>query len=285
VSWKVYTPSNVGLVGTKYASLTQYVSWNPTLYNPTANPEAMFYSDAVLPYFTAFRDPLSTLYDKAFNPTFPGDFAADVAAGKLPSVSWLIPPAGFDDHPISPVVNGMYFGSLVLDALLANPAVWSKTALFLMFDEHGGFFDHVPPPVAPPGTPGEYLTATPPKIGDPTPALSGFEGPLGLGVRVPMLVISPFSKGGRIVSDVLDHTSQLKLISQRFGVAVPNVSDWRKATVGDLTTTLFQGRTDASTPTLPVPTPYWPASGPCSGTDQATPGLVGGAGPTLPATQ
>jgi phospholipase C len=107
--------------------------------------------------------------------------------------------------------------------------VWSKTVLFVMFDEHGGFFDHVPPPTAPPGTAGEYLTATPPKLGDPSPATLGFAGPLGLGIRVPMLVISPFSRRGHIVSDVYDHTSQLKLIAERFGVAVPNVSAWRQS--------------------------------------------------------
>ena len=110
----------------------------------------------------------------------------------------------------------MFFTSMVLDALTANPAVWSKTALFLMYDENGGFFDHVSPPTAPAGTPGEYMTATP-KGGNPTPDTLGIAGPIGLGVRVPMLVISPFSRGGHIASEVFDHTSQLQLINRASG--------------------------------------------------------------------
>jgi phospholipase C len=78
----------------------------------------------------------------------------------------------------------------------------------------------------------------------------GIAGPLGLGVRVPALMISPFSRGGNVVSAVFDHTSQLKLVAERFGVDVPNVSPWRLATVGDLTATL--GSTpDTSVPALP----------------------------------
>ena len=130
----------------KYASLTQYPTWNPALYNPIANPEVMGASDHVLPYFTAFRNPLSSLYQRASTPTFPNDFVADVKSGSLPSVSWLIPPLGFDEHPSSASANGMWFTSLVLEALTANPGVWSKTAFFLMYDENDGWFDHVPPP-------------------------------------------------------------------------------------------------------------------------------------------
>jgi phospholipase C len=91
VSWKVYSPSNVGLSG-KYAPLSKYPTWSPALYNPVLNPEVMLASDHVLPYFTAFRDPASPLYQKAFGPTFPNDFVSDIASGGLPSVSWIIPP-------------------------------------------------------------------------------------------------------------------------------------------------------------------------------------------------
>jgi len=143
VSWKVYSPSNIGVSG-KYASLAQYPTWSPALYNPITNPEVMVASDHVLPYFTAFRNPLSPLYQNAFEPTFPNDFVSDIAAGSLPSVSWIIPPLGFDEHPSSAPANGMYFTSLVLDALTANTELWSKTALLLMYDENDGWFDHVP---------------------------------------------------------------------------------------------------------------------------------------------
>ena len=282
VSWKVYSPSNAGVSG-KYASLANYPTWSPALYNPVANPEIMGASDHVLPYFTAFRDPTSVLYRKAFTPTFPNDFAADVASGGLPSVSWLIPPLGFDEHPSSAPTNGMYFTSLVLDALTSNPSVWSKTALFLMYDENDGWFDHVPPPTAPAGAPGEYLTASPPAIGDPSPGTLNIAGPLGLGVRVPMLAISPFSRGGHIATEVFDHTSQLQLVGRRFGVEVPNVSAWRRQTVGDLTSTLFRSPANASVPKLPATSVLMPASGPCAATSQDT--ESGGAAPSVPTKQ
>ena len=281
VPWKVYSPSNQGVSG-KYAGLTNYATWAPSLYNPITTPEVMGATDHVLPYFTAFRDPTSPLYDKAFNQSFPNDFVADVQSGNLPSVSWLIPPLGFDEHPSASSMNGMYFTSLVLDALTANPKVWAKTAFFLMYDENDGWFDHVAPPTAPPGTEGEYLTAQP-AAAEPHPETLGITGPLGLGVRVPMLVISPFSKGGHISSEVFDHTSQLQLIGKRFGVEVPNVSAWRRRTVGDLTSTMFHGKKDTTVPKLPATSVLLPTSGACSAVGQET--ETGGAGPSVPTKQ
>jgi len=283
VSWKVYSPSNLGVSG-KYGGLLGYPSWDPALYNPLTNVEVMGVSDHVLPYFSAFRNPTSSLYAKAFTQTFPNDLVSDVASGGLPSVSWIIPPIGFDDHPSVAPTNGMYFTSLILDALASNPAVWSKTALFLMYDENDGWFDHVAPPTAPAGTQGEYLTATAPSIGDPDPDTLGISGPLGLGVRVPMLAISPFSRGGHIASELFDHTSQLKLIGERFGVEVPNVSSWRRALVGDLTSTLFRSSADTSLPSLPTPAIVMPLDGACAEATQDTEGL-GGASPSVPTMQ
>jgi phospholipase C len=115
-----------------------------------------------------------------------------------------------------------------------------------MYDENDGFFDHVPPPTAPHGTVGEYLkTPTLPA------AANGIVGPVGMGFRVPMLVISPFSRGGHVASDVFDHTSQLRFLEERFGVRAPNLTAWRRATAGDLTATLHMGHADHSTPALP----------------------------------
>jgi phospholipase C len=285
VPWKVYHPSNVG-VPSKYAPLAAYPTWDPALYNPTVNPEVMVASDHVLPYFTAFRNPASPLYQKAFLPTFPNDFVADVGSGALPSVSWIIPPLGFDEHPSSSPNNGMYFTSLVLDALTANPAVWAKTAFFLMYDENDGWFDHVPPPTAPRGTPGEYLTAAASSTLEPdhTSEDLAINGPLGLGVRVPCLAISPFSRGGHIATETFDHTSQLQLVAERFGVQVPNVSAWRKHTVGDLTSALFVGRYTTSVPALPVPVlAAQQLTGACSVQDQDT--ETGGASPSVPTHQ
>src|SRR5207248_4195185 len=117
----------------------------------------------------------------------------------LPQVSWVIPPVFTSDHPPSPSLFGETVLSTILAALMANSAQWANTVIFATYDENGGFFDHVAPVTAPPGTPGEYITA--PAVPDPTvignpPIL----GPIGLGFRVPMLVISPFSRGGFVSS-------------------------------------------------------------------------------------
>ncbi len=281
VSWKVYTPSNAGVSG-KYASLTKYLTWDPSFYDPTVTANLNL-TDIVLPYFTAFRQPGTPLFENAFTQTFPNDFAADVKAGTFPSVSWIIPPLGFDEHPSASPMNGQWFVSMVLDELTANPEVWSKTALFIMYDENDGWFDHVPPPTAPTGTPGEYLTTSAFPAGEPKPDTLGISGPLGLGVRVPLLVVSPFSRGGHIATEVFDHTSQLKLISERFGVDVPNVSAWRRATVGDLTSTLFRSAADTSVPKLPQTSIAFASSGPASYTGQWT--ELGGFGPSIPTKQ
>jgi phospholipase C len=282
VSWKVYSPSNVGVSG-KYAALKNYPTFGPGLYDPVTNPHVMGTSDHVLPYFTAFRDQSSPLFAKAFQQTFPNDFVADVTSGTLPKVSWMIPPLGFDEHPSASSHNGAYFISLVLDALVANPEVWSKTMLVVMYDENDGWFDHVPPPVPPAGTKGEHLTTSTFPAGEPTPETLGVKGPLGLGVRVPCLMVSPFSRGGHVATEVFDHTSQLKLIGERWGVHVPNVSQWRDKTVGDLTSAMFQSAPDTKLPRLPKTSVLLPTSGVCAAPDQET--ESGGAAPSFPTKQ
>src|SRR5207302_1116028 len=149
----------------------------------------------------------------AFGHTFPGDFEADCAAGTLPQVSWLIAPVLDSEHPPTPPVWGEWATAQALNALLSNQGVWERSALLVTYDENGGFFDHVPPPTAPTGTAGEYITVSP----LPSTA-AGIAGPIGLGFRVPALVVSPFSKGGFVHSGTLDHTSTLKLLAARFGV-------------------------------------------------------------------
>jgi phospholipase C len=282
VSWKVYTPSNVG-VGGKFASTTDYLTWDPSFYDPTVTT-SIGLTDNVLPYFTAFRRPGTPLFEKSFKQTFPNDFAADVKSGRFTSVSWIIPPLGFDEHPSASPTNGQWFVSMVLDQLTANPKVWSKTALFIMYDENDGWFDHVAPPTAPKGTRGEYIPADVPfPVGEPNPDTLDISGPLGLGVRVPLLVVSPFSRGGHVATEVFDHTSQLKLIAKRFGVEVPNVSSWRRKTVGDLTSTLFNSKKDTRVPRLPKTSIVFASSGPASFGGQWT--ESGGFGPSLPTKQ
>lgn len=204
-----------------------------------------------LPYFKAFTDPLSVtgfeLVDRGLTPHFPDTFAEDIRWGKLPSVSWIMPPLAQCEHPAAPPAYGEYLVQHVLQMLVSNPAVWAQTVLFVVHDENGGFFDHVPPVTAPPGTPGEWLTGNLPA------AAAGITGPVGLGFRTACLVISPFSRGGYVSSQVFDHTSLLRFIETRFGVEVPNLSAWRRGVTGDLTSALALSKPpDATMPTLPA---------------------------------
>jgi phospholipase C len=208
-------------------------------------------SNNPLLFFRSYSDRSSALYKKAFRATFPSDFATDVAKGTLPQVSWVISPSkpvGEDEHPPGPPTRGEWFTNQVLGSLIAHPDVWAKTVLFLSYDENDGIFDHVAPPVAPAGTPDEYVTATP-VAGD----LQGVAGPVGLGFRVPMLVLSPFSRGGSVCSTTFDHSSQLRFLETRFGVEVPNLSTWRRSVTGDMTAALHLRSSDASVPALPTP--------------------------------
>ena len=168
----------------------------------------------------------------------------DVRAGTLPAVSWIVAPTKVCEHPNASPSLGEAFSAGVVAALTANPDVWARTVLFINYDENDGFFDHVPPPLPCAG-------AAP---GASTVALDGemFDGqPVGLGPRVPMLVVSPFSTGGWVNSQVFDHTSVIRFLEARFGVAEPNISPWRRAVTGDLTSAFDFSRADAKAPSLP----------------------------------
>jgi phospholipase C len=184
----------------------------------------------------------------ALTPAYPATFEADVAAGTLPQVSWVLANLIDSEHPPAPPIYGESVAADVLNTLVSNPAVWSKTALFITHDENGGFFDHVPPPTAPTGTGGEYLTVSP----LPSDA-GGVAGPIGLGFRVPLLIASPFARGGLVSHSVFDHTSLLRFLETRFGAEVPNLSAWRRSVTGDLTSAFNFVKTDTSVPSLPQP--------------------------------
>ena len=118
------------------------------------------------------------------------------------------------------------------------PEVWSETVLLITFDENDGFFDHVVgayPNVG--GLAGESTVALDNelflgKAGTPKGS-NGVVGPRGLGVRVPLLVVSPWSTGGWVCSETFDHTSLIRFIEARFGVDEPNLTPWRRAVCGD----------------------------------------------------
>jgi phospholipase C len=183
-------------------------------------------------------------------------FAADVANNRLPQVSWISAPAEYCEHPSHSPNAGESITARLLAALVANPAVWSKTVFLLMYDENDGFFDHVPSDLAPINS----------SMGKTTLASIGtyetYQGiPVGLGPRVPMMVISPWSKGGRVCSQLFDHTSKLRFLEEwlveglgkdRASVSCQNISPWRRAVCGDLTSA-FDFKT---------PNSDWPASVP-----------------------
>ena len=123
----------------------------------------------------------------------------------------------------------------VLEALTADPNVWASTVMFVNYDENDGFFDHAVPPLPPAGTPDEFVSGL----------------PIGLGVRVPMTVVSPWSRGGHVCSQVFDHTSVIRFIETWTGVREPNISAWRRQVCGDLTSALDFTSTVITVPPMP----------------------------------
>jgi phospholipase C len=217
---------------------------------------------------------------------------ADVLAGNLPQVSYIIAPAADSEHPQpSSPAQGADYTARVLDALTADPKVWARTVLLVMFDENDGFFDHVPPPAPPsrdPSRPGAFLGASTVEttgeyhlVRNPTEHAAERDDlmgrPYGLGPRAPMYVISPWSRGGWVNSQVFDHTSVIRFLERRFGVAEPNISPWRRAVCGDLTSAF-----DFSTPNRGRAALALPPTAARAARAAALPGRIKPATPALP---
>ena len=180
----------------------------------------------MLELFQSFQNasPGSVLFQGGLRTFGTGQFEWDAAHDRLPAVSWLMPTSYQSEHPdYTPAAGADYIASKI-DAIASNPDVWAKTVLIINYDENDGRFDHVPPPTAPPGTQGEYIQVP----GSP-------DWPIGGGFRVPCLIISPWTQGGWIASQPFDHTSVLQFLEVLTGVTVPNITAWRRATFGDLT--------------------------------------------------
>ena len=186
------------------------------------------YGMNVLEYFDQYQaaPASSPLYKNAMRFYQAGQFEYDAMHDCLPAVSWIIPTSYQSEHPdYMPAAGADYVASKV-NAIAANPDVWAKTVFILIYDENDGFFDHVNPPTAPAGTPGEYLT------------VDKVSAPIGLGFRVPCVIVSPWTVGGFVCHDTFDHTSVTRLLELVTGVVNPNISAWRRKTVGDFTTAL-----------------------------------------------
>lgn len=218
--------------------------------------------------FRSFREskPGEPLYERGMRHWSLDDLAEDVRENRLPAVSWVLPPREWSEHPsASTPIEGAEFTARVLDALTANPDVWASTVFFLTFDENDGLFDHLPPPAPPSwnrdGTlagkatfdlAGEYFDDHEDKYTSRDDNVTGTTRPWGLGPRVPMYVVSPWSKGGWVNSEAFDHTAVGRFIEKRFGVTIPAISPWHRAVCGDLTSCLdFTMDGDSAFPPLP----------------------------------
>ena len=167
------------------------------------------------------------------------EFLAACASGMLPQVSYIDPRfideasgTSNDDHPHADIRNGEAFLNQVYTAVTTSPA-WQNSVLIITFDEWGGFFDHVPPPLG------------------PVPAADAALGSDGrLGFRVPALIVSPFAPRHRVAHTSFDHTSVLKLIEWRWNLAPLTVRD---AGANNLAMALDFDRPDFDTPLYKVP--------------------------------
>ena len=179
-------------------------------------------------------------------------FRHDVENGKLSTVSWLAPPEMFSDHPTAPWFGGWWISEIVA-ILTKNPEVWKKTIFIYTYDENDGYFDHAPSFVAADpknratgrasagiDTALEY-TYVEDELVQGVPVKEARNGPIGLGYRVPMIIASPWTRGGWVNSQLFEHSSTLqfleKFISLKYGKPVreSNISDWRRTVSGDLT--------------------------------------------------
>ncbi|MGZ4184804.1 MAG: phosphocholine-specific phospholipase C [Solirubrobacteraceae bacterium] len=266
ISWKIYQDSGVGL------DATGFWGW-------TSDPYIGNYGDNSLLYFHQYQlaPPGSPLYQRARTGTevvkggtgvnngygFFEILANDVKTGRLPSVSWVVAPEAYTEHPAWPAGYGAWYTAQVLNALTSDPDVWSKTALLITFDENDGFFDHVVSPYPNVGDlagqstvplDNEFFAG---KAGTPGGS-DGTPGPYGLGVRVPLLIVSPWSRGGWVCSETFDHSSLIRFLEARFGVHEPNITPWRRAVCGDLTSAFDFESTNDRVPTLPSVEQYKP---------------------------
>ncbi|HXR45660.1 MAG TPA: alkaline phosphatase family protein [Pseudolysinimonas sp.] len=162
------------------------------------------------------------------------------AANPLPQVSWVVAPYSWSEHPSANPEHGAHFSNRVIQTLQSNPDLWKSTLLIMTFDENDGYFDHVLPPYAEPGTPGEYAGST----------------PIGYGARVPGILVSPWTRGGWVNSEVFDHTSVIRFLETwTTAIGTPALSTtitaWRRGMSGDLTSAMDFAHPVFDTPSLP----------------------------------
>jgi phospholipase C len=192
-----------------------------------------------------------------------GQFYADAAAGTLPSVSIVDPDFGLssEENP-QDIAVGEAFAAQVINAVMAGKA-WPKTLLIWLYDEHGGYYDHVPPPAA---VPPDDVRGRNPLRRFPVRLLRGTalgkkialadDGPGGydrLGFRVPAVIVSPYARRGYVTDHVYDHTSVLRLIERKWNLPPLTRRDAAAADFADDVLDFENPPAFLSPPTLPAP--------------------------------
>jgi phospholipase C len=223
--------------------------------------------------FESFRtaQPGSTIYDNGMTTWTIADLQTAVENGTLATVNWVLPSAAESEHPGAPCspTHGGYFAETVLEALTSNPKVWAETIFILNFDENDGYFDHAMNPAVPSYdstgvlqgkttmptaglyfnnatrtySSGSYLSAT--------DTISGDLRPWGLGHRLPFTVVSPWSKGGWINSEVASHASIGLFLEKWLDITVPAISPWHRSVCSDLVTFFNFATPNDEFPALP----------------------------------
>ncbi|MEU7916442.1 phosphocholine-specific phospholipase C [Microbispora bryophytorum] len=249
VSWRVYQcADDYGDNGLEY--FNTFAKLDPT-QGGTAAPGDVYYDNGV----KNVPEPATGLSGNADN--LIAAIRADVLGGTLPQVNWVVNNQFFSEHPVTAPSNGAYFLRGVLEALNADPDVFNSTLVIINYDENDGQFDHVPPPVPAPGEADEFVSGTMAAYGVTEPL------PVGLGFRVPLILISPWTRGGWVTSEVSDHTSVIQFIEKWTSAlgkpaVSPNISDWRRKVCGDLTTAFDFEKPVYGMPDLPETGPLIP---------------------------
>ncbi len=242
LTWKIYQGSdNYGDNGAQY--FKTFADLDPSQGGTAPAPGTNVYYDNGL---ATVPEPLPAEDGNADN--LANAIGADVAAGKLPQISWMVTNQQYSEHPDGAPTDGAYFVGRVLRAVYdADPDVFNSTLFIYNYDENDGEFDHVPPPSPAQGTTDEFVLDT---SFEPMPL------PVGLGFRVPVILISPWSRGGWVTSEVFDHTSVIQLM-EKWTTAIgkpaisPYVSAWRRNVSGDLLNALDFEKPVYGLPDLP----------------------------------
>jgi phospholipase C len=237
VSWRVYTNDQAGDEGGAEAFLGDFGDnplWFYQQYNSTNSREGgtsqLAINGAVTPWQSAAGAPPMT--DPGAAAFVLSTFINDVHNNALPQVSWIVAPAGYCEHPSFTPDYGANYVNTVMQTLFSNPELWAETAVFITYDEHDGFFDHQLPPFPETTFTDEFIDGL----------------PIGLGTRVPMIIASPWTRGGYVDSNVYNHTSMLEFLATWTGVQPANVTPWRKSVTGDLTAAFDFEHPDFSIP-------------------------------------